>query len=143
MAIANPQLEKYQNLREDIQSPDMDAKLDIMRESNIPQGLSAMPGNRPEPSPPIPVFRPQMAMAPQQMPVAQQPRPQMLPVSREMTEEEFNFGNMLREVAPLALSVVVPSANLSAASSHLNSASLPVDPLSIIIPTSLEFELAP
>ncbi len=103
-------LEEFQNFREDIQSPDMDAKLDIMRESNIPQGLSAMPGNRPEPSPPIPVFRPQMAMAPQQMPVAQQPRPQMPPVSREMTEEEFNFGNMLREVAPLALSVVVDKA---------------------------------
>ena len=105
-------LEKYQNFREDIQSPDMDAKLDIMRESNIPQGLSAMPGNRPEPSPPIPVFRPQMAMAPQsgQLPVAQPPRPQMPPVSREMTEEEFNFGDMLREVAPLALSVVVDKA---------------------------------
>ena len=112
MEIANPQLEKYQNFREDIQSPDMDAKLDIMRESNIPQGLSAMPGNRPEPSPPIPVFRPQMAMAPQsgQLPVAQPPRPQMPPVSREMTEEEFNFGDMLREVAPLALSVVVDKA---------------------------------
>ena len=56
-------------------------------------------------------------MAPQsgQMPVIQQPRPQMpvdpnYPVSREMTEEEFNFGNMLREVAPLALSVVVDKA---------------------------------
>ena len=114
-------LEKFQNLREDIQSPDMDVKLDIMRESNIPQGLSAMPGNRPESSPPIPVFRPeprpQMAMAPQsgQLPVAQPPRPQMqvdpnYPVSREMTEEEFNFGNMLREVAPLAVSVVVDNA---------------------------------
>ena len=105
-------LEEFQNFREDIQSPDMDAKLDIMRESNIPQGLSAMPGNRPEPSPPIPVFRPQMAMAPQsgQLPVAQPPRPQMPPVSREMTEEEFNFGDMLREVAPLALSVVVDKA---------------------------------
>ena len=105
-------LEEFQNFREDIQSPDMDAKLDIMRESNIPQGLSAMPGNRPEPSPPIPVFKPQMAMAPQsgQMPVAQQPRPQMPPVSREMTEDEFNFGDMLREVAPLALSVVVDKA---------------------------------
>jgi len=114
-------LEEFQNFREDIQSPDMDAKLDIMRESNIPQGLSAMPGNRPEPSPPIPVFKPQsesqMAMAPQsgQLPVAQPPRPQMpidpnSPVSREMTEEEFNFGDMLREVAPLALSVVVDKA---------------------------------
>jgi len=79
----------------------------------------------------IPVFRPQsesqMAMAPQsgqmpvaqpprpQLPVAQPPRPQMpidpnYPVSREMTEEEFNFGDMLREVAPLALSVVVDKA---------------------------------
>ena len=43
----------------------------------------------------------------------------------------------------LALSVVVPKANLSSDSSHINRASLPVDPLSIIIPTSLEFELAP
>ena len=112
-------LEEFQNFREDISSPDMDAKLDIMRESNIPQGLSAMPGNRPEPRSPIPVFKPQMAMAPQQMPVAQQPRPQMPvaqpqtqmpPVSKGITEEEFNFGNMLREVAPLALSVVVDKA---------------------------------
>ena len=103
-------LEKYQNFREDIQSPDMDAKLDIIRGENIPQSGSA-----------IPVFRPQsesqMAMAPQsgQMPVIQQPRPQMpvdpnYPVSREMTEEEFNFGNMLRDVAPLALAVVVDKA---------------------------------
>ena len=103
-------LEKYQNFREDIQSPDMDAKLDIIRGENIPQSGSA-----------IPVFRPQsesqMAMAPQsgQMPVAQPPRQQMqvdpnYPVSREMTEEEFNFGNMLREVAPLALAVVVDKA---------------------------------
>jgi len=80
----------------------------------ITQGLSTMPGNRPKPRSDIPVFRPeprpQMAMAPQQMPVAQQPRPQMPPVSREMTEEEFNFGNMLRKVAPLALSVVVDKA---------------------------------
>ena len=94
-------LEEFQNFSEGIQSPDMDAKLDIMRESNIPQGLSAMPGNRPAPSPPIPVFSPQMAMAPHsgQLPVAQPPRPQMqvdpnYPVSREMTEEEFNFGNI-------------------------------------------------
>jgi hypothetical protein len=72
-------LEEFQNFSEDIQSPDMDAKLDIMRESNIPQGLSAMPGNRPEPSPPIPVFRPQMAMAPQQMPVAP---PEISPVEK-------------------------------------------------------------
>ena len=35
----------------------------IQRMQHIPQGLSAMPGNRPESSPPIPVFRPQMAMA--------------------------------------------------------------------------------
>jgi len=69
-------LEKYQNLREDIQSPDMNAKLDIIRGENIPQSGSA-----------IPVFRPQsesqMAMAPQsgQMPVAQPPRPQ-LPVTQ-------------------------------------------------------------
>ena len=112
-------LEEFQNFREDISSPNMDAKLDIMRESNIPQGLSAMPGNRPEPRSPIPVFKPQMAMAPQQMPVAQQPRPQMPvaqpqtqmpPVSKGITEEEFNFGNMLRDVAPLALAVVVDKA---------------------------------
>ena len=91
----------------------------------ITQGLSTMPGNRPKPRPlipvPIPQSRSQMAMAPQsgQMPVAQQPRPQMpvaqpqtqmLPVSKGITEEEFNFGNMLREVAPLALSVVVDKA---------------------------------
>jgi len=112
-------LEKYQNFREDIQSPDMDAKLDIIRGENIPQGLSNIATSRPEPRPlipvPIPQSRSQMAMAPQQMPVAQPPRPQMQvdpnsPVSREMTEEEFNFGNMLREVAPLALSVVVDKA---------------------------------
>ena len=101
MEIANPQLEKYQNFREDIQSPDMDAKLDIMRESNIPQELSAMPGNRPEPSPPIPVFRPQMAMAPQQMPVAQQPRPQM-PVAPS-TEEESPLREMLLKISPLII----------------------------------------
>ena len=95
----------------------------------ITQGLSTMPGNRPKPRSDIPVFRPepilppetQMAMAPQsgQMPVIQQPRPQMPvaqpqtqmpPVSKGITEEEFNFGNMLREVAPLALSVVVDKA---------------------------------
>jgi hypothetical protein len=121
MEIANPQLEKFQNFREDVQSPDMNAKLDIMRESNIPQGLSNIAMSRPKPRPlipvPIPQSRSQMAMAPQsgQMPVAQPPRPQMqvdpnYPVSREMTEEEFNFGNMLREVAPLALSVVVDKA---------------------------------
>ena len=50
---------------------------------------------------------------------------------------------MLRLPVLLALDVVVPSANLSSDSSHIKSASLPVDPLSIIIPTSLEFELAP
>ena len=93
----------------------------------ITQGLSTMPGNRPKPRSDIPVFRPeprlppetQMAMAPQQMPVAQQPRPQMPvaqpqtqmpPVSKGITEEEFNFGNMLRDVAPLALAVVVDKA---------------------------------
>ena len=94
-------LEEFQNFSEDIQSPDMDAKLDIMRESNIPQGLSAMPGNRPEPSPPIPVFRPQMAMAPQQMPVAQQPRPQM-PVAPS-TEEESPLREMLLKISPLII----------------------------------------
>jgi len=94
-------LEEFQNFSEDIQSPDMDAKLDIMRESNIPQELSAMPGNRPEPSPPIPVFRPQMAMAPQQMPVAQQPRPQM-PVAPS-TEEESPLREMLLKISPLII----------------------------------------
>ena len=74
----------------------------------ITQGLSTMPGNRPKPRSDIPVFRPeprpQMAMAPQsgQMPVAQPPRPQMPPVSREMTEEEFTsgFSKMLHTLAP-------------------------------------------
>ena len=43
----------------------------------------------------------------------------------------------------LALSVVVPKANLSSDSSHINKASLPVEPLCIIIPESFELELAP
>jgi len=90
-------LEEFQDFRENIQSPDMDVKLDIMREANIPQGLSGMP-RQSRPFIPVPV--PQRAMA-------QQSRP---PPSREVTEEEFNFGNMLREVAPLALSVVVDNA---------------------------------
>ena len=50
---------------------------------------------------------------------------------------------MLRLPVLLALSVVVPRANLSADSSHINRASLPVEPLCIIIPTSLELEPAP
>ena len=78
------------------------------RDNPIIEGLSGIPMSSPKPRSDIPVFRPeprpQMAMAPQQIPVAQQP------VSREMTEEEFNFGSMLREVAPLALSVVVDKA---------------------------------
>jgi len=94
MEIANPQLEKYQNFREDVQSPDMDAKLDIMREASIPVF-------RPEP-------RPQMAMAPQQMPVAQLPRPQ-LPVAQPSgqmpvapsTEEESPLREMLLKITPL------------------------------------------
>ena len=97
------------------------------RDNPIIEGLSGIPMSSPKPKSDIPVFRPeprlppetQMAMAPQQMPVAQQPRPQMpvaqpqtqmLPVSKGITEEEFNFGNMLRDVAPLALSVVVDKA---------------------------------
>ena len=93
------------------------------RDNPIIEGLSGIPMSSPKPKSDIPVFRPelrpQMAMAPQQMPVAQQPRPQMPvaqpqtqmpPVSKGITEEEFNFGNMLRDVAPLALAVVVDKA---------------------------------
>ena len=40
-------LEEFQDFSEDIQSPDMDAKLDIMRETNIPQGLSNIAMSRP------------------------------------------------------------------------------------------------
>ena len=50
---------------------------------------------------------------------------------------------MLRLPVLLALSVVVPKANLSSVSSQINKASLPVEPLSIIIPQSLEFDVAP
>ena len=50
---------------------------------------------------------------------------------------------MLRLTVLLALSVVVPKANLSADSSQINKASLPVEPLSIMIPQSLAFAVAP
>ena len=43
--------------------------------------------------------------------------------------------------APVA--VVVPTTNVSALSSHINMALSPVEPLSITIPQSLEFEVAP
>ena len=69
-------LEEFQDFSEKISSDNMREKLNIIGEEDIPQSGSA-----------IPVFRPQsesqMAMAPQsrQMPVAQQPRPQ-LPVTQ-------------------------------------------------------------
>ena len=78
-------LEEFQDFSEDIQSPDMDAKLDIMRETNIPQGLSNIAMSRPEPRPRIPVLvpqsRPQMPVArpPRQMPVAP---PEISPVEK-------------------------------------------------------------
>ena len=95
------------------------------RDNPIIEGLSGIPMSSLKPRSYIPVFRPeprlpsetQMAMAPQsgQMPVTQPSRPQMqvdpnYPVSREMPEKEFNFGDMLRKAAPLALSVVVDKA---------------------------------
>jgi len=77
----------------------------------ITQGLSTMPGNRPKPRSDIPVFRPepklppetQMAMAPQsgQMPVAQQPRPQM-PVGPQR-KEESPLREMLLKISPLII----------------------------------------
>ena len=78
-------LEEFQDFSEDIQSPDMDAKLDIMREANIPQGLSNIAMSRPEPRPripvPVPQSRPQMLVAqpPRQMPVAP---PEISPVEK-------------------------------------------------------------
>ena len=109
----------------DLQESQRRMRTPTNRDNPIIEGLSGIPMSSPKPRSDIPVFRPeprlppetQMAMAPQsgQLPVTQPPRPQMqvdpnYPVSREMTEEEFNFGNMLREVAPLAVSVVVDNA---------------------------------
>ena len=71
----------------------------------------------------------------------------MLPVTLPVTLPSILATSVpvviLRLPVLLALSVVVPKANLSADSSHINNASLPVEPLCIIIPTSLELELAP
>ena len=78
-------LKEFQDFSEDIQSPDMDAKLDIMRETNIPQGLSNIAMRRPEPRPripvPVPQSRPQMPVAqpPRQMPIAP---PEISPVEK-------------------------------------------------------------
>ena len=115
-------LEEFQDFSEKISSDNMREKLNIIGEEDIPQSGSA-----------IPVFRPQsesqMAMAPQsgQMPVAQQPRPQLpvtqpsrqmpvaqpppesqmamapqqMPVGPQREEEAISgFSKMLRAVAP-------------------------------------------
>ena len=97
-------LEEFQDFSEDIQSPDMDAKLDIMREANIPQGLSNIAMSRPEPRPRIPVPIPQPRP---QMPVAQPPRPQMPVAPPEISPVEKAKNISVSEIlAPLKADLI-------------------------------------